>query len=344
MPRSGSTRDNRDVYYRQAKTEGWRARSAFKLLQIDEEFGIFGRGDANGGGLSRVVDLCAAPGSWSQVLSRRIVLPYRERQQALRRNRCQRNEMTDPADASPSTAADAPIIVAVDLQRMAPIEGVVQLQGDITDARTVDRILGHFNCGRTSTSTSTSAAAADTRGDDDGAADQRLLADLVVCDGAPDVTGLHDIDEAAQSHLLLAALAVVVQCLREGGNYVSKVFLGPSRGETTLSQLSVLFEHAEFFKPRSSRLASAEHFVVCRNFRPPRGFHPRMLHDILSDPTSAVLPPLPKQVVLSDLALADGHDAADDAMDDAASVVANVVVPFLACGDLSGIDAVGAAL
>jgi hypothetical protein len=49
-----------DIYYRKAKEEGWRARSAFKLLQIDEAFHIFD-------GVERVVDLCAAPGSWSQV-------------------------------------------------------------------------------------------------------------------------------------------------------------------------------------------------------------------------------------------------------------------------------------
>lgn len=40
---------------------GFRARSAFKLLQLDEEFGLFE-------GVTRAVDLCAAPGSWSQVL------------------------------------------------------------------------------------------------------------------------------------------------------------------------------------------------------------------------------------------------------------------------------------
>jgi 23S rRNA U2552 (ribose-2'-O)-methylase RlmE/FtsJ len=38
------SKDKRDIYYRKAKEEGWRARSAFKLLQIDEVFGIF-KGD-----------------------------------------------------------------------------------------------------------------------------------------------------------------------------------------------------------------------------------------------------------------------------------------------------------
>jgi tRNA (cytidine32/guanosine34-2'-O)-methyltransferase len=58
-----SSKDKRDAYYRLAKEEGWRARSAYKLLQLDEEFHLFKD-------VTRVVDLCAAPGSWSQVLSR----------------------------------------------------------------------------------------------------------------------------------------------------------------------------------------------------------------------------------------------------------------------------------
>ena len=55
-----STKEKRDIYYRKAKELGYRARSAFKLIQIDEEYKIFE-------GVQKVVDLCAAPGSWSQV-------------------------------------------------------------------------------------------------------------------------------------------------------------------------------------------------------------------------------------------------------------------------------------
>ena len=61
-----SSKDKRDIYYRLAKEEGWRARSAFKLIHLDEQFNFFGSDIKN------VVDLCAAPGSWSQVLSRRL--------------------------------------------------------------------------------------------------------------------------------------------------------------------------------------------------------------------------------------------------------------------------------
>jgi tRNA (cytidine32/guanosine34-2'-O)-methyltransferase len=55
-----ASKDKRDIYYRLAKEMGYRARSAYKLLQLDEEFAIFA-------GVNRAVDLCAAPGSWSQV-------------------------------------------------------------------------------------------------------------------------------------------------------------------------------------------------------------------------------------------------------------------------------------
>lgn len=61
-----SSKDKRDIYYRLAKEQGWRARSAFKLLHLDEQFKFFN------GEVKNVVDLCAAPGSWSQVLSRRL--------------------------------------------------------------------------------------------------------------------------------------------------------------------------------------------------------------------------------------------------------------------------------
>ena len=90
-----SSKDKRDIYYRKAKEEGWRARSAFKLLQIDESFDIFK-------GVKHVVDLCAAPGSWSQVLSRKLYLPA--------------------VAARGADAPDLPKIVAIDLQPMAPIE------------------------------------------------------------------------------------------------------------------------------------------------------------------------------------------------------------------------------
>ena len=52
-------KQRRDAYVRQSKVDGYRARSAYKLIEIDEKFKIFK------GGIS-VIDIGAAPGSWSQ--------------------------------------------------------------------------------------------------------------------------------------------------------------------------------------------------------------------------------------------------------------------------------------
>ncbi|MDZ7687704.1 MAG: SAM-dependent methyltransferase [Halobacteriales archaeon] len=52
-------------YKRRADEEGYRARSAYKLRQIDDEFGVLSEGDT-------VVDIGAAPGSWTQVVSERV--------------------------------------------------------------------------------------------------------------------------------------------------------------------------------------------------------------------------------------------------------------------------------
>ena len=87
-------------------------------------------------------------------------------------------------EANELMAAGKPRVVAVDLQEMAPIPGVVCHVGDITSKETAERIVDHF------------------RGD---------LADLVICDGAPDVTGLHDVDEYMQAQLLLAALNITTK-------------------------------------------------------------------------------------------------------------------------------------
>ena len=56
-------KQRRDTYVRQSKVDGYRARSAYKLKEIDEKFKIFK------GGMS-VVDIGAAPGSWSQYVAK----------------------------------------------------------------------------------------------------------------------------------------------------------------------------------------------------------------------------------------------------------------------------------
>ncbi|XP_028626653.1 putative tRNA (cytidine(32)/guanosine(34)-2'-O)-methyltransferase isoform X2 [Grammomys surdaster] len=240
-----TSKDKRDVYYRLAKENGWRARSAFKLLQLDEEFQLFK-------GVKRAVDLCAAPGSWSQVLSQKV--------------------------GSQSSGQ----VVAVDLQAMAPLPGVIQIQGDITQLSTAKEIIQHF---------------------------EGCPADLVVCDGAPDVTGLHDVDEYMQAQLLLAALNIATHVLKLGGCFVAKIFRG--RDVTLLySQLRIFFSSVLCAKPKSSRNSSIEAFAVCRGYDPPVGFIPDLTRPLLNHSY--------------DFNQLNGPT--------------RVIVPFVTCGDLSAYD------
>lgn len=268
-----ATKDKRDIYYRKAKEDGYRARSAYKLLQIDDSYHIFR-------GVTRAVDLCAAPGSWSQVLATRLP-----------ENISVQTALTTDADAvvdAPSTSSAAaeaelaqPRIVAVDLQDMAPIPGVTIIQGDITTEDTATRIV-------------------------------RLLdgrAQLVVCDGAPDVTGLHELDEYVQHQLLVAALNISTFVLAPGGTFVAKIFRGPNT-PFLIAKLQVFFQHVVVVKPTSSRHASMEAFILGQGYAPPAGFAPFMI-----DPVHGVDP----------RSVPQGSTNAS-------------VAPFLACGSVEGFD------
>lgn len=252
-----TTKDKRDIYYRKAKEEGYRARSAYKLLHIDNKFNIFE-------GVSRAVDLCAAPGSWSQVLSKRLNEVFKE-------------EATKRSDVLP------PKIISVDLQAMSPIEGVTQIQGDITKVSVAEEIVSHFG---------------------------NENADLVVCDGAPDVTGLHDMDVFVQSQLLLAALNITTHILKPKGTFVAKIFRADDMS-LLYSQLKIFFPSVIVTKPPSSRNSSFEAFVVCKNYSPPRDYKPHMMNPLLTY----------EKCSFQDL---EG--------------INKCIVPFVVCGDLNGPD------
>ena len=94
-------KQRRDIYVRQSKVDGYRARSAYKLIESDEKFKIFK------GGIT-VVDIGAAPGSWSQYASKVV---------------------------------KSGKIISIDLKAMEPIGNTLQIQGDFTDSKIKDEII-----------------------------------------------------------------------------------------------------------------------------------------------------------------------------------------------------------
>ena len=98
-------KQRRDTYVKQSKVDGYRARSAYKLIEIDEKFKIFK------GGIS-IIDIGAAPGSWSQYAVK---------------------------------AAKSGRLISIDLKEMEPIGNTVQIHGDFTEKKTQDEIKKHIN-------------------------------------------------------------------------------------------------------------------------------------------------------------------------------------------------------
>ena len=93
-------KQRRDIYVRQAKIAGYRSRAAYKLIEIDEKFKIFRNGIS-------IIDLGAAPGSWSQYASKKI-----------------KNGK----------------LVSIDLKDMEKIDNIVQIKGDFTEKKNQSKI------------------------------------------------------------------------------------------------------------------------------------------------------------------------------------------------------------
>jgi 23S rRNA (uridine2552-2'-O)-methyltransferase len=97
-------KQRRDTYVRQSKIDGYRARSAYKLIEIDEKFKIFKSAMC-------VIDIGAAPGSWSQYAARSI-----------------KNGK----------------IISIDLKKMQEIKNTIQIEGDFTENIIKDKIKSYL--------------------------------------------------------------------------------------------------------------------------------------------------------------------------------------------------------
>lgn len=101
-------RQLKDPYVAEARRRGYPSRAAFKLIDLDDRFGLLGRG-------ARVVDLGAAPGGWTAVAAER-------------------------AGARDGTGR----VVALDVAEMAPVAGAETLVGDVFDEAAVEAVRRHL--------------------------------------------------------------------------------------------------------------------------------------------------------------------------------------------------------
>lgn len=194
---------SRDKYYRMAKREHYRSRASFKLKQIDYEFDLIKQGDT-------IVDLGASPGGWSQVAK----------------------ELVGPGSK----------VFAVDIERMAPIEGVTFIRGDIRKESVMKRLLEVVPEG----------------------------VDVVISDMSPDISGAYSYDHARSIELCEHALRFATSVLKEGGNFVVKMFYGDmSKG--FVNRVGQYFGEVHAHHPRASRSTSSELYVVGLDFLGKKG-------------------------------------------------------------------------
>ena len=97
-------KQKRDIYVRKSKIEGYRSRAVYKLQEIQEKYKVIKNG-------MHVVDLGAAPGSWSEYISRK----YKNSK-----------------------------VVSIDIKEMEPIDNTFQIKGDFTEEANQKKIIEYF--------------------------------------------------------------------------------------------------------------------------------------------------------------------------------------------------------
>lgn len=216
MKKSSSKKVNRawlhdhinDPWVKLANKEGYRARAAYKLKEIDETLHLIKPGQV-------VVDLGCAPGAWSQYVRRRL---------------------------SPTGAAVGELdgaIIGIDLLPMEPIEGVTFIQGDFREDAALDALRAAL-AGR--------------------------IADVVVSDMAPNLSGVSSADAARVEYLIELAIDFAGQHMKPTGSLVAKVFHGPSYN-AVLQRFKDSFVTVKTIKPKASRDRSAETFLIGQHLR-----------------------------------------------------------------------------
>ena len=202
MPKSSKRwlqRQNRDPFVKRARAGEYRARSVYKLVELDQAEKLLRPGHT-------VVDLGAAPGSWSQYARDRV--------------------------------GPGGTVIAVDCLPMMPIAGVTIIEGDFSDMEVLNRCIASLN----------------------GA-----LANLVMSDMAPNLTGIRATDQARSLHLAELAFDFAGRVLCEGGDLLLKVFQGEGSDEFR-KELMERFQKVMVKKPRASRDASREFYVLARGY------------------------------------------------------------------------------
>ncbi len=192
-----------DPYVKQAQKDGYRARAAYKLIEIDDKDHLIKPG-------MTIVDLGSAPGSWSQVAIKRLKGTGR--------------------------------VIALDILEMPPIAGVEFIEGDFREDEVLKKLEKSLN---------------------------NQPVDLVICDMAPNISGVKQADQASAAYLTELALAFSEDWLKPNGHFLVKVFIG-GEFEAILKAMRNMFDKVVTRKPKASRGRSTETYLLGLGFKQDR--------------------------------------------------------------------------
>ena len=128
------------------------------------------------------------------------------------------------------------VVVGVDIQKIEPLKGVTFLKGDVTNPDTIEKLFSIVT-----------------------------KADVVISDMSPNITGHYSMDHARSVDLAKKALEIVKDLLKEGGNFIVKVFQGDLFGDY-LQEVTSLFRFTKVHSPKASRKSSSEVYVIGKGF------------------------------------------------------------------------------
>jgi 23S rRNA (uridine2552-2'-O)-methyltransferase len=190
----------KDPYVKQSQLDGYRSRASYKLLEIVEKGRYIKPGMV-------VVDLGSAPGGWSQVAAKLV--------------------------------GHKGCVVAVDILPMDPVAGVSFIQGDFTEEKILNQLLGEIG---------------------------NRPVDLVISDMAPNLTGMKAVDQPAMIYLAELAVDLVQQVMTDDGIFIAKLFQGEGFDEFVRNTRTV-FNVVSLKKPDASRSKSREVYLVAKGLK-----------------------------------------------------------------------------
>ncbi len=184
--------NRKDFYFRKAKSEGYLARSIYKLLEVNKKYNLIKKND-------KVLDIGCSPGSWTQA--------------------CLKLNVSE--------------VIGIDIQEVkVEDEKFTFIKKNINKINLAK--LGNF--------------------------------DVVLSDIAPSTSGNKDLDAYKSYELSLKSLETAKKVLKENGNFLVKVFQG-EEFESLLSEIRKNFSFVKSFKPKSTRSASKEIYIIAKDYR-----------------------------------------------------------------------------